>query len=156
MGIANVLQLEKDNTGIILHKEGLFWRAYEISAYLFVKNIKQYSVKKKYYKNVNKEIVYLGFPQISLNNVLQIIESKNIEKSEKQIIINGFNFELNNFEKWKDNIVIVEKRKDLTGFENLSGLDNMLAEKIRNFRVINKTPIECQQFIIELQSELSP
>ena len=37
MGIDAVLIEEKNNNGsIILRKEGLFWKAYEISAYLFV------------------------------------------------------------------------------------------------------------------------
>jgi hypothetical protein len=52
MGIKNILELEKENQQIILHKEGLFIKVYERSAYLFTKNIKEYKLTKKFYKNV--------------------------------------------------------------------------------------------------------
>jgi hypothetical protein len=35
IGIKEIIQLEQANKEIILHKEGLFWRAYEQSAYYF-------------------------------------------------------------------------------------------------------------------------
>lgn len=65
MGISEILESEVENSLIKLHKEGLFWRAYEQSAFLFINNIKEYNVTKKYYKNVKQELVYLGFPQNS-------------------------------------------------------------------------------------------
>ena len=156
MKVSDILHLEQANTSdIILHKEGLFWKSYEVSAFLFVTNIKQYSVKKKYYKNVNKEIVYLGFPQNALNSVLQVIESKNIEKNEKQVIISSFSFELNNFEKWKDSIALYKKSESMASSPRSHYVEeNKIIEKIKTFSVINKTPIECQKFIIELQNEL--
>ncbi|MCP3929773.1 MAG: hypothetical protein GY705_11805 [Bacteroidetes bacterium] len=54
MKITEVLRKEKGNTGVILHKEGMFWRAYEMSANLFVEQIKKYEVKTKYYKKVKQ------------------------------------------------------------------------------------------------------
>ncbi len=47
MKIFDIVKKEKDNSNIVLlHKEGLFWRAYERSAFLFVKYIKEYQVIK--------------------------------------------------------------------------------------------------------------
>jgi len=152
MKISGILDIENKNSGkIFLHKEGLFYRAYEKSAFLFVQHIKEYSISKKYYKNVNAEVVYCGFPGNTLNEILKLAKNKTISKNDKQITISGFELNKQEFKLWKDNIEIVKNEKDQTGFENLSGL----SDKIRNFRVANKTPIECQQFLIELQNELA-
>jgi hypothetical protein len=40
----------EDKQNIYLHNEGMFWRAYEYSAFAFVKNIKPYNGKKKFVK----------------------------------------------------------------------------------------------------------
>jgi len=59
MKIEEILKTE-DNLNIYLHNEGLFWRAYEYSAFTFVKSIKQYNAKKKFIKKVNSDIVNLS------------------------------------------------------------------------------------------------
>ena len=79
MGISDILDLEQENSDIILHKEGLFIRVYERSAYLFVKHIKAYNLTKKFYKNVKKEVVYLGFPQSSFSKIEAICKEKNFK-----------------------------------------------------------------------------
>ncbi len=58
MKISEIVKREKVNNNILLHKEGLFWRAYENSAHLFTQNIKKYNVLYKYYKNIGQNIVY--------------------------------------------------------------------------------------------------
>lgn len=54
---------------IYLYKEGIFYRAYERSAYLWINHICKYEIKKRYVKTVGKVIVYLGFP-------MSVLESK--------------------------------------------------------------------------------
>jgi len=72
MKIAEILKLEQNNTeNIILHHEGLFWRAYEWSAFRFVKHLKPYQITKKHIKSVKTDIVYCGFPQNALNQALK-------------------------------------------------------------------------------------
>lgn len=39
-----------------------FYRAYNHSAYLFHQAIAQHKVTRKFVKNINQEIVYIGFP----------------------------------------------------------------------------------------------
>ena len=63
MKIEDILKTE-DNRSIYLHNEGLFWRAYQYSAFAFVNNIKPYNAKKKFIKKVNSDIVFIGFPAI--------------------------------------------------------------------------------------------
>lgn len=154
MSISEILKLEIQNTNVLLHKEGIFWRAYERSAFLFIKNIKEYQLTKKFYKNVNQEIVYLGFPQTSFSNIEELCKSLklSIKKKENQIIITGIEqSKINSFNDWKKEIPIYQNSKT---FPKLA-LENKIAGKIRNFSVVSKTPIECQQFIIELQNELN-
>lgn len=68
MVILDILALEKENTQIILHKEGLFIRAYERSAFMFTKHIKEYTITKKFYKNAKQEVVYSWSGCAFLNN----------------------------------------------------------------------------------------
>jgi len=46
---------------LLLFKEGVFWVAYEQSAY-FIAQLKKYKPTKKYFKNINKTVVTIGFP----------------------------------------------------------------------------------------------
>ncbi|MEA3316717.1 MAG: hypothetical protein U9R54_02045 [Bacteroidota bacterium] len=148
MVISEILQLEQKNDGtIILHKEGLFWKAYEKSAYLFVNFVKSYSVKKKYYKNINYELVYIGFPANSLDNIMQLLHANNVDTSEKQILISNFEFEEDKYAEWKKGIDKIYTEHSLQKTD--------IAGKIRDFQIVNKTPIECQSFLLELQNELN-
>ena len=159
MKILDILELEQENTQIILHKEGMFWRAYEHSAFLFVKHIKEYSLTKKFYKNVKQEVVYLGFPKNSISKIENICKKQNLSFTEEnnQIKIIGLKaFDKNDFLSWKNNITISESESVAQSPCPHSLKENEIIEKIRKFLVISKTPIECQAFIVELQSELTP
>ena len=106
MRIAEIQDIEKINSeSIHLFKEGIFWRAYEKSAWRFVKNIKQYRALKKYVKAVTQDMVYLGFPENILEEIIQIAGQKgcHIEKTETKISISGLP-EIAGFEAWKSEI----------------------------------------------------
>ena len=156
MKIAEIVELEKTNTeSIILLNEGLFWRAYERSAHRFIKHIKQYQITKKYIKCVKADIVYCGFPQNALNDILQLAGNRNIKKEEKQIVINGFEPANKDFEKWKNELPDKELPENSLSVGNSnSNTENDILTEIRNFQVISKSPIECQQFLIEIQEKL--
>lgn len=115
MGIKNILELEKENKQIILHKEGLFIKVYERSAYLFTKHIKAYKLTKKFYKNVKQEVVYLGFPQNSLSKIESICKEQGFQlnkEKEKQIEIIGIkNFKENEFLNWKSKISLLQNER---------------------------------------------
>lgn len=155
MVISDVLKLEQENMQIILHKEGLFIRVYERSAYLFVKHIKAYNLTKKFYKNVKQDVVYLGFPHNSISKIEDICKEQNLNIAEEnnQIKITGLkSFTEQDFINWKNNIALWQSSETLP---KLLLEDNEIIEKLRNFSVISKTPIDCQQFIVELQTEIN-
>ena len=106
MKIADIYNTEQNNNNsIYLHKEGLFLRAYEVSAYLFCKNIKKYSVIKKHYKIINKDIVYIGFPSTVFEQLK--FPQKHIFHNdlENYICVKEFNYKKIDFLKWKQKCI---------------------------------------------------
>lgn len=76
MKISEILTIENSNDScIILFKEGIFLKAYERSAMRFVEKIAAYKVFRKFYKIVNTEICYLGFP---ISNLKELLQRKNL------------------------------------------------------------------------------
>jgi len=109
MKIHEILTLEKTNTNtIFLLKEGIFYRAYELSAFLFVTHIQNYSVTKKFIKSVSKQIVYIVFPATYLHTILQKAAGNSVINTENCIEIQGFQT-TENFVEWKDNCLVSEK-----------------------------------------------
>ena len=148
MKIVDILKTE-DNTNVILHNEGLFWRAYEYSAFAFVKNIKPYNAKKKFIKKVNNDIVFIGFPDSTLDTILDLCKQNGFEINKTESIISVVLLKkFEGFEKWKNGIEYTESNKTKKGSSTLS-------ERIVSFPLATKTPMEAQQFLYELQMEIN-
>lgn len=72
MKIETILKHEETNeSSIILFKEGIFYRAYERSAMRFTEYVADFKVFKKFFKVVNCEVCYLGFPMKNLPILMQ-------------------------------------------------------------------------------------
>lgn len=159
MKIQDVLILERENTNkCYLIKDGIFWRAFEKSAFWFVNNLKPYTITKKHFKVINANVAYLGFPDSTLNGLLIIAETKGyiVNRHEKQVTIEGFEIS-DGFEQWKDEIPYQTPDNQNISLVNepAENYDSGLIAKIRKFPVAERTPIECQQFIIELQNTIN-
>ena len=90
---------------------GLFWRAYEHSAFLFIKTLKKYSLTKKFYKNIEQEVIYLGFPKSAFLKIEEICTEKKLRLNteDEQIKITGFdNFLEREFANWKNAIPLCQ------------------------------------------------
>ncbi|MGR3317638.1 MAG: hypothetical protein ACUZ8O_04090 [Candidatus Anammoxibacter sp.] len=145
MKVKEILKIEKDNrSSIFLFKEGFFWRAYERSAFRFVRNIQGYSVIKRYIKCVKQDVVFIGFPLDNLNKIVKICENGQRyqfkQTAEGILEIDSFT-DAENFEIWKEELNEVKQEKDYKS----------LIDKIREFPVANKTPVETIEFVMELQ-----
>lgn len=155
MKVSEILDFEKNNTQkIYLLKEGIFWRAYESSAMLFSKYIKEYKLIKKFIKIAQQEIVYMGFPAASLNSILETVVEKgfNIEKQSDVLIVLADFSEVFDFEKWKSEITIIEKEKQIDKKEADSL--SCIIGKIKNYPLLNKSPLEAMGFVAEIQKEI--
>lgn len=148
MKIQDILNTE-DNKNIYLHKEGLFWRAYEYSAFAFVKNLKPYHGKKKFIKKVGSEIAYIGFPDSVLDTILEMCKQKGYAYHKVDHLITiELNTKMEGFEPWKNEI-------DLEEINKPKKEEPSIIEQIVNFPLAAKTPMEAQQFLYDLQMEIN-
>ncbi len=106
MTVADILTREENNWDkIILYKEGTFMKAYEHSAFLFCLHIREFKTKKRFVKNVNQDVVSLGFPEQSVPKWLYNRKYK--WTSEKILECDlGVLCSETDFLNWKDSILI--------------------------------------------------
>lgn len=99
----NKLQLETVNTGVVhLWLEGMFWKAYERSAYIFCHRVNDYKPYKKWIKAVGGEVVAIGFPTKAFDRMVDGRVMEYID--EKHCLLRGFSVdaqELKGFQEWK-------------------------------------------------------
>jgi len=156
MKIHEILAIEKSNIhSIYLLKEGIFYRAYELSALLFVTHIQNYSGTKKFIKSAGQHIVYIGFPASYLQTILQKVAGSSVIDTTNCIELQ--NFQTNtNFIEWKNNIAVAEKADAFVANPAVFDAEEQyksIVEKIRHFPVATKSPVEVQQFLLELQEQ---
>ena len=104
MKIEKILQYESQNNDtIILFKEGIFFRAYERSAMRFTEYVAPFKVFKKYYKIVNAEICYLGFPMKSVQMLFQKVNITHFADMDRFLVVYDCPSK-GNFEVWKEGV----------------------------------------------------
>jgi hypothetical protein len=140
-----------DTFAVNLYKEGVFWMAYEQSAYA-VCQIKPYIARKKYVKAVSAEIVSMGFPNNVLESILSAFEV--LGKSELQVNLKTREpIDLKVFETWKLSLPI-QVNMDKTEKAKVGMLESELINKLRTFDLSNATPMQCMIFLSSIKKEL--
>ena len=146
MSIKDKIEKE-DGQRVYCYKQGAFWVAYEQSAYIICQS-KAYKPIKKWIKNINREVITIGFPPKSLEQWQEIAQPIGVEEQE-----NFRTFELKNkvlatdYQLWKRGIVLQE--------QNATKTTQKLEQKIKQFPLANSTPIEAFLFLEKLQKELT-
>ncbi|MDR1808974.1 MAG: hypothetical protein LBR34_01030 [Prevotella sp.] len=138
-------KIKHGNAEIRLYKEGVFWVAYERSAYEICK-IKPYKSTKKYVKKAAQDVVTVGFPDNALESILSFFDI--IEKSEKTVAARCKGEQTNTedgFEEWKSGIALA------AGEQVSASLHRDVETKIRNFDLTNATPLQCMNFLADLK-----
>ncbi|MDC2175184.1 hypothetical protein PO073_24680 [Bacteroides thetaiotaomicron] len=143
---------------IYLYKEGVFWKAYQYSAYRVVQRHASFKLKKKFVKAVSCEIVSLGFPDTTLERMFDKQEIETI--NEKMISIPCGELDKQAYKEWFDNLPLLGRLVDscLPGTDELrirtiSTGENIL-RKIREFRIEDATPLSCMEFVVSMRKEL--
>ena len=169
MTVKEIIQIENGNGNtIILLREGIFWRAYEKSAYAFSMQIHPYKPTRKWVIAVKQDVVSLGFPVSAAENVLN--NSKVLMRQEKRLVLAASPISVEDFEAWKQTVPMTLPdsglhRKDIRrpyvptvvsttvspGEQSCEGL----ADCIRQFNIASKTPVECMLFLMELKRRLA-
>jgi hypothetical protein len=132
---------------IKLYKQGLFWVAYEQSAY-YIWQKKGYKPIKKWFKSTNQEVVQVGFPIIE-----ELLKSQNLISIEKQDTFVCFDsidvINKDTFEEWKANVPLIETKQ--TTASPIVQKRKEIEERIVQFDISNTTPIEALLFINDLK-----
>ena len=105
--LVEILSKEQENSRTIyFYREGVFYKAYEQSAYLFIKYIRPFQVKKRFVKSVKQEVTSIGFPTNSLYTYFskeQVVEQENEAKVELDKKV-----DVEDFEQWRTGIPVTE------------------------------------------------
>lgn len=145
-------EAEKEKHTIILYSEGIFYKAYEHSAWLACLTLGQFMTKKKFIKKVGRDVISIGFPKASLGK--RIGDRKTVFNESTVIIFLNPNESETiadcDYNKWKDSIDSIAD----AGQEGCA-LENELISQIREFPIESKTPIECMIFLSRLKQNLT-
>ena len=154
------LEIERNNDNFIkLYKEGIFWRAYNVSCMLFTQYFKNYKIIKKYIKYLNDTIYYCGFPETILATILDTFTKQAISYryiNEKEIIIENLTIQKLNYDEWQNNISIDNDTKKIfndTKKINFDIKDDIISQII-NYPIAESTPIEAFNFLYKIQKQL--
>ena len=148
---------EKPSGVIRLVEANGFYRAYNHSAYLFHQAIAQHKVTRKFVKNINQEIVYVGFP---VDKLLERIGERSHKKTELGYDVELVAGELPDeaaYDEWRATVPTeVASRGDVNSLP-ASGdeLCRAVCERIRVYPMETKSLIECVSFLADLKKALS-
>lgn len=157
MSIKEIVEAEKSNTSkIYLYREGLFFRAYEVSAFALCSFVHPFKVIKRQLKVLNgEEVAYVGFPASSEEKYLS---GRNIIESDDAHKVIGLvePIDLNAFAEWKQGVELKESAPANCSVPEVMGHceGNGVLEKLRAFNLANSTPMQCMMFIAQLQEIL--
>ena len=79
MDINKIRDIEANNWDKIhWFKSGIFWRAYNVSAYLTVQEQRSFKVMHKHFKKVKWDVACLGFPDAVYATMLKILSTRGL------------------------------------------------------------------------------
>lgn len=174
MTVKEIIQIENGNRNtIILLREGIFWRAYEKSAYAFSMQVHPYKPTRKWVIAVKQDVVSLGFPVSAAENVLN--GCKVLMRQEARLVQAASPIDPDGFEVWKQTVPrslppavvapepaaaspVMEPAASSVVSPAVSAVGQCcdgLADCIRRFNIESKTPVDCMLFLMELKRKLA-
>lgn len=164
MKIIEKLKLSTLHSGsILLYEEGLFYRMYGESAYLFVKYIKPFKVTESTLKAMSHPFYMAGFPVKSLSSLFANYTIVTCPEGYLRIDSTSFVFVDEEYKQWEFNSHHIacagkEKHLDMSMNTRINPLDSDLMSVIKDlysFRINAVTPLDCANFLSELQKRLN-
>ena len=151
MKTETILKYEaKNKDNIFLFQEGCFIRAYNRSAMRFVTLIKPIKILKKHIKKFDKDLYYCGFPKSYLEDVKIILNNKflQIQKLDEFWTIRVDTHD-EDYESWKQRFSTQIKTS-----KKPSDKKDFIINKIRNYPIDKRSPLETTNFVYELKELL--
>lgn len=179
MTVKEIIHLESGNQAtIILLREGIFWKAYEKSAFAFFHQVHPYKPIRKWVQTVKGDLISLGFPMASTDSVLK--DREILLQQEDRLVLSALPIVQEEFENWKQSVsmtlpdtgqkklspvseTVVTSQEDLrpaaavvpVSQGSFSTFYEQLVESIRFFNLESKTPVECMLFLMELKRKIA-
>lgn len=162
-----ILEQESANSNsneIHLYQEGMFWKAYEYSAYRFTFGICAFMVKKKFIRTLSRDMVSIGFPMDSLKKHSALFDL--VSEGDKQCtIIPKSCTPPMPFEEWRASIPLIES-KTATPSKNVVVASSVpqyqckseaekIVDEIRRYNLANATPMECMMWLSQLKTRIN-
>lgn len=106
MTLQEIIAAESRNTDkIYLHLEGIFWKAYERSAFAFIHRISRYKASKRFVKYLDAKVVSLGFPDASRTKVLG--DRPLLSESDDMLVLDAGTIDAEEYGHWKDALPLI-------------------------------------------------
>ena len=156
-----VRQTDEQQRTIHLYADGTFYRAYEWSAWLCCVYIKQFKVTKRMVKTVDADMLFVGFPQTSLEkfvpegSTLNPIDEKHQVLVLSEAMIKGKETTQDNFDQWRTAIPMVQaKENPAPQLDHRPVSLTGVMKKVLEYNVLEHSPMECMTFISDIQRQL--
>ncbi len=157
--IKEKLDYEQHNERTVkLWPEGIFFAAYERSAYLFVSCVKSYQVRREFIKAVDCDVMEIGFPK----SVLPQLPYKATDCGDgSMMLILDTPIDEQAFQLWRQRIVLTATAQPATDASAMVAtpagayaVEHDVAERIRQLNMASMTPMQCMVLLAELQNDL--
>lgn len=159
--IQSITLKEEDNFSFIhLYKEGIFWKAYDHSAYLLCTQVRKLKVSRRVVKSCGGRVVSsVGFPIVHQEQTLPA--SLAIVSSSDNLLTLAApeQFDAEAYADWcsesnglPDDAVhsyLCDRKKDINSVKEVLVIDT-----IRNFDLANSTPLDALKLVNKLQQLL--
>lgn len=161
METKEIYETELNNQdSIYLYKEGMFWRAYQHSAYFTVRDLKSCTPLRKTVKKIKAELVYIGFPDTVLTDFLTRAADQGLTvklAEEKRIILSGCR-DLDNYALWVESLRAEQVQSEPTPVSGHSAVVQMCGQcpikEILSWSIASMTPMELMNKVYVLQQKL--
>ena len=132
-----------------IYKEGVFWIAYEQSAYI-ISQLKNLKPAKKYIKKIGQEIVSVGFPDSVLDKMASMFTLR--ERRDTLIVMESDSpCDKIAYQQWKERLeTTAPAQMAVMAIEQ----ESSLSKRILAFDMGNSTPMQCFLFLNGLQQDI--
>lgn len=163
MDYAEIVSREDKNDSLIyLYMEGYFYKAYERSAFGCLRQLKvNFKPMKKLIRKINREVVSIGFPERSFPRYF--MPEDVVSSTEKEVVLKLHTpIDLAAFETWKreveiPQVVTPQEESRMPRMNNIPANQalSVILKMIKDFQIESSTPMDCQQFLIQVKRLLN-
>lgn len=160
------------SSSILLHREGLFYRMYNESAYLFSRYIKSFKVTECSIKVMDVPYYVVGFPFRSLEGLFTNYTVVTCSGGYLRIDSPSFVFVDADYQIWRSNShdlsAAAKKGKEVLQDMSINTITTTnvsanppdadlisILKELYSFRINSSTPLECVNFLSNLQDRLN-